>query len=90
MTIQTTPDLLSYYPTELERLHPTGRHASARCPFHDDAHPSLTVNLASGAFRCHVPECGAQGRGVLDFHMARHGLGFVAAAKALGAWSIIP
>ena len=81
------PDPLTYYVTELERLRPTGRNASARCPFHDDAHPSLTVNLASGAVRCHVPECGAHGRGVLDFHMARYGLGFVAAAKELGAWS---
>lgn len=81
------PDPLTYYATELERLRPAGRHASARCPFHDDQHPSLTVNLATGAFRCHVPKCGAQGRGVLDFHMARYGLGFVAAAKELGAWS---
>lgn len=84
------PDPLSYYATELERLRPAGRHASARCPFHDDTHPSLTVNLATGAFRCHVPECGAHGRGILDFHMARYGLGFVAAAKALGAWSNTP
>ncbi len=84
------PDPLSYYATELERLRPAGRNASARCPFHDDAHPSLTVNLATGAFRCHVPECGAHGRGVLDFHMARYGFGFVAAATALGAWSATP
>lgn len=81
------PDPMAYYSLELVRLRPTGRHASARCPFHDDAHPSLTVNLATGAFRCHVPACGAQGSGVLDFHMARYGLSFVAAAKELGAWS---
>ncbi|NWG31663.1 CHC2 zinc finger domain-containing protein [Sulfuricystis thermophila] len=87
------PDPLTYYAAELERLRPTGnsgRHASARCPFHDDTHPSLTVNLETGAFRCHVPECGAHGRGVLDFHMARYGLGFVAAAKELGAWRTTP
>ncbi len=84
------PDPLTYYAAELERLRPAGRHASARCPFHDDQHPSLTLNLATGAFRCHVAECGAQGRGVLDFHMARYGLCFVAAAKELGAWSITP
>jgi hypothetical protein len=84
------PDPLTYYATELDHLRPQGRNATARCPFHDDAHPSLTVNLATGAFRCHVPECGAHGRGVLDFHMARYGFGFVAAAKALGAWSTTP
>ncbi|MEF8730667.1 MAG: CHC2 zinc finger domain-containing protein [Candidatus Accumulibacter meliphilus] len=80
------PDPLAYYATELERLRASGRRASACCPFHDDTHPSLTLNLATGAFRCHVPECGAHGRGVLDFHMARYGVGFVAAAKALRAW----
>lgn len=84
------PDPLTYYATELECLHPHGRNASARCPFHDDTHPSLAVNLETGAFRCHVPECGAHGRGVLDFHMARYGIGFVAAAKALDAWSTVP
>lgn len=84
------PDPLAYYATELERLRTAGRHASARCPFHDDTHPSLTVNLETGAFRCHVPDCGAHGRGILDFHMARYGVGFVAAAKQLGAWSTTP
>jgi hypothetical protein len=84
------PDPLNYYSTELERLKLTGKHASARCPFHDDTHPSLTVNLETGAFLCHVPECGAHGRGILDFHMARYGLGFVAAAKELGVWRTTP
>jgi hypothetical protein len=55
------PDPLTYYANELERLRAAGRRASARCPLHDDTHPSLSVNLAAGAFRCHVPECGAQG-----------------------------
>lgn len=81
------PNALTYYATELERLRPTGRHASARCPFHDDTHPSLTLNLVTGSFRCRVPSCGAHGSDVLAFHMARYDLGFVAAAKALGAWS---
>jgi len=81
------PDPMTYYSMELERLRPTGRHASARCPFHNDTHPSLAVNIVTGAYRCHVPACGAQGRGVLDFHMARYDLSFIDAAKELGAWS---
>lgn len=81
------PDPKTYYDIELGRLRPAGRYASARCPFHDDTHPSLTVNLVTGAFRCHVPTCSAQGRGVLDFHMARYGLSFAVAAKDLGAWT---
>ena len=80
------PDPLTYYTTELERLRPHGGNASARCPFHDDAHPSLSVNLDTGAFHCRVPACGAHGRDVLAFHMARYDLPFAAAAKALGAW----
>ncbi len=81
------PDPLAYYAVELELLHGHGRSATARCPFHDDQHPSLSVNLQTGAFRCRVPACGAHGDNVLAFHMARYGIGFVAAAKALGAWS---
>lgn len=80
------PDPLVYYVTELELLRGHGRSTTARCPFHEDQHPSLSVNLDTGAFRCRVPACGAHGHDVLAFHMARYGLGFVAAAKALGAW----
>jgi DNA primase len=80
------PDPISYYTAELEALRRHGANATARCPFHDDRHPSLSVNLDSGAFRCRVPACGAHGRDVLAFHMVRYGLPFVSAAKALGAW----
>lgn len=80
------PDPLAYYATELDALRGHGQSATARCPFHDDQHPSLSVNLDTGAFRCRVPACGANGRDVLAFHMARYGLPFAAAAKALGAW----
>ena len=38
----------------------------------------------TGAFRCMV--CGAKGGDVLAFYMLRHGLRFIDAAKALGAW----
>jgi hypothetical protein len=81
------PDPLPYYAAELESLRGHGPSATARCQFHDDQHPSLSVNLDTGAFRCRVPACGAHGRDVVAFHMARYGIGFVAAAKALGAWS---
>jgi hypothetical protein len=35
------PDPLPYYAAELESLRGHGRSATARCPFHDDQHPSL-------------------------------------------------
>lgn len=57
---------------------------NVRCVFHDDKKPSLGVNLRTGAFRCHA--CDARGGDVVAFHMRRHDLGFVEAARALGAW----
>jgi hypothetical protein len=44
----------------------------------------LRVFFESGAFRCMA--CGARGGDVLAFFMQRHGVPFIAAAKALGAW----
>ncbi len=79
------PVALAYF-TERERLRLFGRGVwrSARCPFHEDTQPSLRVNVEVGAFRCMA--CGAKGGDVVAFHMQRHGLRFVDAAKALGAW----
>jgi len=61
-----------------------GRWRNALCPFHDDSKPSLRVHLDSGGFKCMA--CGAHGGDILAFHMQRYGLGFIAAAKQLGAW----
>lgn len=44
----------------------------------------MRVNAATGGFCC--MNCGARGGDVLAYHMATHGLEFVAAAKALGTW----
>jgi len=61
-----------------------GERKSAICPFHDNTRPSLRVRLDTGGFRCMT--CDAKGGDVLAFHMRRHGLHFIEAAKALGAW----
>ncbi len=61
-----------------------GEWKSATCPFHNDTRPSLRVRLDTGAFCCMV--CGAKGGDVLAFHMQRHGLRFIDAARALGVW----
>lgn len=66
------------------RLIGKGAWRSALCPFHDDRHPSLRVQFAQGAFRCMA--CGAHGGDVLAFHRLRTGLGFMEAARDLGAW----
>lgn len=78
------PDPLSYYAAEGTELRGRGAWRDAVCPFHEDTRPSLRVNFESGAFRCMA--CGAHGGDVLAFHRQRHGLGFVEAAQALGAW----
>ena len=45
----------------------------------------MRVNTQTGAYCC-MAGCGARGGDVLAYHMAAHGLAFVDAAKALGAW----
>ncbi|MDE2267801.1 MAG: hypothetical protein KGL33_02120 [Betaproteobacteria bacterium] len=78
------PDPASYYTRELGALKGPGAWKTALCPFHEDTSPSLSVKTASGGYCCHA--CGAKGGDVLAFHMARHGLSFKDACKALGCW----
>lgn len=81
---ENLPSPSEYYESEGIPLKGQGQWRDAVCPFHQDTKPSLRVRLETGAFRCMV--CGAHGGDVLAFHRQRHGLGFVEAARALGAW----
>lgn len=76
------PDPLSYF--ESEGLVPRGRGKwrTTSCTFHGPS-DSMRVHLERGAFVCMA--CQAKGGDVLAYHRAAHGLGFVEAAKALGA-----
>ena len=78
------PPAASFYRNEGLKLVGRGVWRSALCPFHNDKHPSLRVNIQGGAFRCFV--CDASGGDVLAFYRQRTGAGFIEAAKALGAW----
>ena len=78
------PHPSDYFAVEGVRLLGSGGWRDALCPFHRDSRPSLRVRVETGAFRCMA--CGAHGGDVLAFHMLRHRLRFVDAAKALGAW----
>lgn len=63
-----------------------GRWASIKCPSHKnggESHASLRVSLDDGHFRCMV--CGVKGRDILALHRLITGVGFVEAARALGA-----
>ncbi len=52
------------------------------CPFHDDHNPSMSVNLKSGLYHCHV--CGAGGD-VFNFYMQVKGVDFPTALREIGA-----
>ncbi len=75
-----------YYHEQGLKLFGGGEWKNAICPFHDDTKPSLRVRLDTGGYRCMV--CGAHGGDVLAFHMKRHSLRFIEAAKALDAWEV--
>lgn len=77
------PDTITHYESEGLKLTPRGKWRSTECKFHGGS-DSMRINIATGAFVC--MSCGAKGGDVLAYHMAQHGLEFVEAAKALGAW----
>ena len=81
------PQPLEYYrdTCNMKLIGTGGEWKTALCPFHDDSQPSLRINIKSGGYKCMV--CEAKGGDVIAFHMARHGLPFIEACKALGAWS---
>jgi len=83
------PSPTEYYrDTSGLKLIGTTEWRTTLCPFHDDKSPSLRINIRSGGYKCMV--CEAKGGDVIAFHMARHGLPFIEACKALGAWSEQP
>lgn len=53
------------------------------CPFHDDAHPSLSVGLKEGAAKCWAASCGRTFGNVIHFEAALSGTTEDAAALAL-------
>lgn len=73
------------YQAALDKYKPKANgKATACCPFHDDKHPSLGINLETGAYRCY--SCGEGGGDVLAFHMSRNNYTFKEACEDLGAW----
>lgn len=76
------PDPSSYYGEHVESLgNPNGSGwAACRCPFHNDKHASASVNLTTGAFRCHG--CDAKGD-MVSFHQRITGSNFKEAVRDL-------
>ncbi len=80
----SVPGWIAYADGEGLALHGKGIWRNLLCVFHDDTNPSLRVSTASGGWCC--MSCGASGGDTLAYHMQAHRLGFIDAAKALGAW----
>lgn len=82
-SVKSVPLPLDYYSRELGKLSRINHAgwAQARCPFHDDGHASLSVQLSGrGGWRCFAG-CGSGD--LISFHMKRTGLNFSAALRDL-------
>ena len=77
------PEAVSYFESQGLRLTGPGKWKTTACQFHGGS-DSMRINVASGCWCC--MSCDAKGGDVLAYHMQLHGIEFVEAAKALGAW----
>ncbi|OUN01369.1 MAG: hypothetical protein BAA04_07060 [Firmicutes bacterium ZCTH02-B6] len=73
-------DYESYYSAHGLQLRGSGPERTALCPFHDDRHDSLGVNVVNGLWICYA--CGAQGD-VIEYHRRRYGLEWKEAVEDL-------
>ena len=74
------PSPADFYHAVLDLKRDGNPWAAACCPFHDDDHPSLMINLESGAFRCLSGACGVSGPSIVSFVMQLEGLDYAEAA----------
>jgi len=81
---ENLPDPVSYFESEGLKLTSKGKWRTTACIFHG-GRSTMRINSANGAWVC-MALCGARGGDVLAYHMAAHGMDFIEAAKALGAW----
>jgi hypothetical protein len=79
------PEPVAYYEAQGLTLQGprSAKWRTAECRFHSGS-DSMRIKVTTGAFVCMA--CGARGGDVLAYHMAAHGIGFIEAAKRLGAW----
>ncbi len=66
------PDPLVFYRRYVPEIRPgSNGQAMARCPFHDDRSPSLSISTTTGLYKCFG--CGASGD-IFTFHAALNNL----------------
>jgi hypothetical protein len=80
---ESLPEPVSYFESEGLVLTKRGKWRTTNCTFHGGS-DSMRINSTTGAWCC--MSCGEKGGDVLGYHMQAHGLEFIDAAKALGAW----
>ncbi len=68
-------------------LRPQGRHFVARCPWHDDRRPSMTVNQERQTWKCWPCDIGGD---IFSFVMQRDGVDFPSAVRTLADLAGIP
>ncbi len=78
------PAPIHYYRHLFPKLSAITGWVSVRCCFHEDARPSLRINLDFGGFHCFG--CGEKGGDIIAFHQKRYQLTFVEAVNYFGAW----
>ena len=77
------PDPISYFEAEGLKFQDKGKWRTTSCTFHGGS-DSMRINTETGAWVCMA--CLTKGGDVLAYHIQAHGLDFIDAAKALGAW----
>lgn len=80
------PEPVAYYEAQGLTLQGprSAQWRTTECRFHGGS-DSMRIRVATGAFVCMA--CGARGGDVVVYEMTVHGIGFVQAARQLGAWS---
>lgn len=86
MSVEGKPDIeavLEYYAKLEGREFDLGRAMSGKvkihCPFHDDRHPSASLNLTTERFYCYA--CSVEGGDSIDVIKGQEGIGFNAAKQ---------
>ena len=77
------PDPDTYFESQGVKLTGRGKWKTGNCDFHFGS-DSLRTHSATGAGVCMA--CGVKWGDVIGHYMLRHGVEFVDACKALGAW----
>jgi DNA primase len=84
--VRSAVDIVDVIGATLE-LRPQGRNFLARCPWHDDRRPSMTINQDRQTWKCWPCDIGGD---VFSFVMRRDGVDFPTAVRTLAELAGIP